>query len=66
MRANKCVHFDCWMKIFSLEFLLLVYIRSIREGNFDMYVESLQRLLPGSLHWTIRITQGGCSYTFVT
>ena len=41
MRANKCVHFDYWMKASSLELLLLVFIRSIREGNFDMYVESL-------------------------
>ena len=45
MRANKCVHFDYWMKIFSLEFLLLVYIRSVCEGNFDMYVESLAEIV---------------------
>ena len=41
MQTNKCVYFDYWMKTLSLELLLLVYIRSIPEGNFDMYVESL-------------------------
>ena len=45
IRANKCVHFDYWMKTLSLELLLLVYIRSIREGNFDMYVESLAEIV---------------------
>ena len=29
----------------SLELLLLVFIRSIREGNFDMYVESLAEIV---------------------
>ena len=61
IRANKCAQFNYWMKTFSLELLLLVYIRSICEGNFDMYL--WQRLLPGSLHWTIRITQGGSPKT---
>ena len=45
MRGNKCVHFDYWMKTLSLELLLLVYIRSIRERNFDMYVESLAEIV---------------------
>lgn len=31
---------------FSLELLLLVYIRSLREGNFQLYVETLTQLLP--------------------
>ena len=44
MRANKCVHFNYWMKTLSLELLLLVYIQSIRQGNFDGYVESLAEI----------------------
>ena len=32
------------MKTLSLELLLLVYIRLIREDNFDMYVESLAEI----------------------
>ena len=45
MQANKCVHFDYWMKTLSSELLLLVFIRSIRESNFDMYVESLAEIV---------------------
>ena len=45
MRANKCVHFNCWMKTLSLELVLLLYIRSICEDNFDMYVESLAEIV---------------------
>ena len=45
MPANKCVQFDYWMKALSLELFLLVYIRSIREGNFDVYVESLAEVV---------------------
>ena len=44
-QENKCVHFDYWMKTLLLELLLLVFIRSIREGNFDMYVESLAEIV---------------------
>ena len=39
MQANKCVHFDYWMKTLSLELLLLVFIRSIRKGNFDWWMQ---------------------------
>ena len=45
MRANKCVHFDYWIKTLSLELLLLGYIQSIREGNSDMYVEFLAEIV---------------------
>ena len=44
-RAKKCVQFDYWTKTVSLEILLLVFVRSIREGNFDMYVESLTQIV---------------------
>ena len=47
MQANKCAYFDFWMKALSFKLLLLVYIRSIREGNFDMYVESLAEIVTG-------------------
>ncbi|XP_041473700.1 uncharacterized protein LOC121422610 [Lytechinus variegatus] len=45
-RAQSSVHFDYWLKTLSLEILLLVYIRSLREGNFDLYVQSLTQLMP--------------------
>ena len=44
--SQQSVHFDYWMKTLSLEILLLLYIRSIREGNFDLYVESLAKIIP--------------------
>ena len=37
---------DYWIETLSLEIVLLLYIRSIREGNFDLYVESLAKIIP--------------------
>ena len=45
-RAKTTVHFDYWLKTLSLELLMLHYIRSLREGNFQLYVESLTQIMP--------------------
>ena len=45
-RAKASVHFDYWLKTLSLELLLLRYIRSLRDGNFELYVESLTKIMP--------------------
>ena len=45
MRSNKCVQLDYWMKTLSIELLLLVFIRSIREDNFDKHAESLAEIV---------------------
>ncbi len=45
-KARQSVHFDYWLKTLSLQRLLLRYIRSIREGNFQLYVESLTQIMP--------------------
>jgi len=45
-RAKASVHFDYCLKRLSLEVLLLLYIRSLREGNFELYVESLTQIMP--------------------
>ena len=45
-RATSSVHFDYWLKTLSLELLLLRYVRSLREANFQLYVESLTQLMP--------------------
>ena len=45
-RAKKCAQFEYWVKTLELEILLLLYIRSLREGRFDMYVESLVKIVP--------------------
>ena len=44
--ANTSVHFNYWHKTLSLELLLLRYIRSLREGNFQFYLESLAQMMP--------------------
>ena len=45
-RPNTSVHFNYWHKTLSLELLLLRFIRSLREGNFQLYVESLAQMMP--------------------
>ena len=40
-RAKASVLFDFGLKTLSLEVLLLMYIRSLREGDFELYVQSL-------------------------
>ena len=32
--------------VLSLEIMLLMYVRSLREGNFDLYVQSLAHIVP--------------------
>ena len=46
MRPLKSVHFDYWLKTLSLEIIMLLYIRSLREGNFQLYLESLTKIVP--------------------
>ena len=48
-QTKRSVHFDYWLKVLSLESMLLVYVRSRREGNFDLYVHSLAQILPWML-----------------
>ena len=38
-----------WFKAPSLEIMLLVHVRSHREGNFGMYVQSLAHIVPWSV-----------------
>ena len=45
-RAEESMHSNCWLKTLSLELLLLRYIRSIREANFQLYMESLTQIMP--------------------
>ena len=39
-------HVLFWSTALELELLVLEFVRSIREGNFSMYVESLAQLVP--------------------
>lgn len=46
MRAQQSVQFDYWLKTLSLEIIMLLYVRSIREGSFQLYLESLTKIVP--------------------
>ena len=45
-QAKRSVHLDYWLKVLSLDIMLLVYVTSLREGNFDLYVQSLAQIVP--------------------
>ena len=38
--------FHFWYTTFHLELLMLVFVRSLREGTFRLYIDSLTKLLP--------------------
>ena len=46
VRAQESVQFNYWLKTLSLEITLLLFIRSLREGNFQLYMESLTQIVP--------------------
>ena len=46
LRAQHSVNFQYWFTTLSLEIILLLYIRAIREGNFKLYLESLSKVAP--------------------
>ena len=35
-----------WLKTLALETLMLLYVRSTREGNFQLYLESQTKIMP--------------------
>ena len=41
-----------WKLILDFQVLVLVFIRSIRKGNFQVYIESLISFVNGTLLWT--------------
>ena len=43
---QSSVHFDYWLEVLSLEILLLLYVRSLQEGDLDLYVQSLAQIKP--------------------
>ncbi len=46
IRSQESVQFSYWHKTLTLEITLLLFIRSLREGNFQLYVESLAKIVP--------------------
>jgi hypothetical protein len=48
-----------WSMTLSLELLVMQFVKSLREGNFQLYVETLGKLAPWFLRLTERTTQDG-------
>ncbi len=46
LQSQQNPQFDYWLKTLSLEIILLLYTRAIREGNFQLYIESLSKFIP--------------------
>ena len=44
-KANQCSLF--WFLVLQLQLTILVFVRSIRSGNFPLYIQSLTKLV----HW---------------
>ena len=45
-RVGQSVNFSYWLKTLELQLLLLLFVRSLREGNFDLYVETMIKVMP--------------------
>ena len=45
-RAAACSHFRFWYIILQLELYVMIYMRATREGDFQLYVEALSKIIP--------------------
>ena len=45
-RVAAVPQFQFWFMALQLELLLLVFIRSIRQANFDLYIDTLSNMVP--------------------
>ena len=45
-RAKDIPHFQYWATVLELEMLVLVYVRSLRQASFAMYLAALTELVP--------------------
>ena len=44
--AKSIPQFQYWATVMALEICILVYVRSLREANFTMYLDALTELIP--------------------
>ena len=45
-QVKRHPQFSYWLIIMRLEVILLSFVRSLRQGNFELYIESLKTLAP--------------------
>ena len=43
---SSVLQFRFWLTTLELELLLLTFVRSLREGNFHLYIEALHKMAP--------------------
>ena len=46
LRVQQSIHFYYWLKTLELETLMLLYVGSLHEGNFQLYLESFTKIVP--------------------
>ena len=45
-RAALCPQVHFWWIILQLELVVMIYVRSLREGNFLLYIDALTKIVP--------------------
>lgn len=45
-KNKSCPTFRFWWIVLSLEILLLLFVKSLREGNFQLYIQVLNKMTP--------------------
>ena len=57
--------FAYWALVLEFELAVLMFVRSVRTSNFQLYIDSLTNLAPWFLPWIEHTTLAGCLCTFV-
>ena len=45
-RANICSHFQFWHIILQLELYVMIYVRAVCVGDFQLYVKAITKIVP--------------------
>ena len=45
-KRQKSPHFQYWEITMKLEEIVLTFVLALREGNFKLYIETVEKLIP--------------------
>ena len=45
-KSAACPHFKFWNMVLELELTVMLFVRAIREGDFQLYIEALTKIVP--------------------
>ena len=45
-KRQKSPHFQYWKITMKLEEIVLTFVLALREGNFKLYIETVEKLIP--------------------